>query len=307
MLTPTAIALGNFDGIHIGHQKVISSITTDKVEVYPHCHSTVVTFNPHPQEFFSGQKKQCLTPLPEKVKWLEKMGIEQLVLLPFNQELSYLSPQQFVEQIIVQKLQAMRVSVGEDFRFGYRRKGDVEDLKAIASGFGIEVIITSLQNCQTQGVRVSSSRIRQALAEGDISEANRMLGRSYSLTGKVIAGQQLGRTIGFPTANLQLSADKLLPRYGVYCVRVEIEDDQTEINPQIGLNGVMNIGCRPTVEGDRPTVEVHLLDWSGDLYGRGLIVHLEKFLRAEQKFPSLDALKERIQADCDLAKTILQV
>lgn len=331
ILTPTAIALGNFDGIHLGHQKVVSSIWTQsnlagslispvqKSEKKYSPHSTVVTFNPHPREFFSGQKKQCLTPLPEKVKLLEKMGIEQLVLLPFDGELASLNPQQFVEEILLQKLQAMRVSVGKDFRFGYQRTGGAEDLRAIASRFGVEVLITSLQTFPSQDntlkeVRISSSCIRQALAEGDIGEANRMLGRFYTLTGTVIRGQQLGRTIGFPTANLQLPIDKLLPRYGVYCVRVEIENPQTSgaqgvghITPKTGLNGVMNIGYRPTVAGDLPTVEVHLLDWSGDLYGQCLTVSLEQFLRPEEKFPSLDALKAQIKADCDLARKILNV
>lgn len=310
ILTPTAIALGNFDGVHLGHKKVVSSIWTSAVlnpeKKDPVIYSTVVTFSPHPREFFSGQKKQCLTPLPEKIKLLERIGIEQLVLLPFDRELASLSPQEFVEEILVQKLQAMRVSIGEDFRFGCQRSGDAEDLKAIASGFGIEVVITSLQTCETQELRISSSRIRQALAEGNIEEANRMLGRPYTLTGTVIKGQQLGRTIGFPTANLDVSSDKLLPRYGVYCVRVELEDDSADSNSTIYLNGVMNVGCRPTVKGEQPTIEVHLFDWSGDLYGRRLTVSLEQFIRPEAKFPSLEALKTQIKADSDLALKILQ-
>jgi riboflavin kinase / FMN adenylyltransferase len=316
VLAPNAIALGNFDGIHLGHQKVLQPILQASATVgctasaslqepvrnkdFPY--STVVTFNPHPQEFFSGQSKQLLTPLPEKVKLLEELGVEQLVLLPFDRELAALSPRQFVEDILVRRLQATRISVGQDFRFGNKRAGTAEDLSEIATKFGIEVAIASLYTCQDSdsNPRVSSSLIRQALAEGDISQANQMLGRAYTLIGEVVEGQQLGRTIGFPTANLKLPQIKLLPRFGVYCVRVIVGEDKETI-----VKGVMNIGCRPTVKGNVPTVEVHLLDWSGDLYGKTITVSLEKFLRPEQKFPSLDALKEQITIDCDRAREFL--
>jgi riboflavin kinase/FMN adenylyltransferase len=318
VLVPNAIALGNFDGIHLGHQKVLqpilqasaavgcktSSSLQEPVRNKDFPYSTVVTFNPHPQEFFTGQSKQLITPLPEKVKLLEGLGVEQLILLPFDRELAALSPQQFVEEILVRRLQAIRISVGKDFRFGNKRAGTAEDLREIAANFGVEVAIASLQTCQSSDgePRISSSLIRQALAEGDIPQANRMLGRAYSLIGEVVTGQQLGRMIGFPTANLQLPPIKLLPRYGVYCVRVMLGEDGETI-----VKGVMNIGCRPTVEGNAPTVEVHLLDWSGDLYGQTITVSLEKFLRPEQKFSSLDALKEQITADCDRARKILEI
>jgi riboflavin kinase / FMN adenylyltransferase len=306
-LKPNAIALGNFDGIHRGHQKVLQPIlpTSPKeaAKDSSYSYATVVTFNPHPQEFFSGESKKLLTPLDEKVQQLEKLGVEQLVLLPFDRELAALSPQQFVEEILVKHLQATQIAVGQDFRFGHRRMGTAQELKAIAAKFGIEVEIASLYRGQNpenhQSPRISSSLIRQALAQGDILQANQMLGRAYTLTGKVVKGQQLGRTIGFPTANLELPPAKLLPRYGVYSVRVFIEASYTPIK------GVMNIGCRPTVEGDRPTIEVHLLDWTGDLYGQTVTVSLEKFLRPEQKFASLEALKTQIVADCDLARQIL--
>ncbi|PSF37208.1 bifunctional riboflavin kinase/FAD synthetase [Aphanothece hegewaldii CCALA 016] len=297
LLTPNAIALGNFDGIHLGHQCVFEPILSSNLTLTS-LHSTVVTFCPHPQEFFSGQKRQLLTPLPEKNQILEKLGIEQLVLIPFNQELASLSPQQFVEEILIGKLAAKRVSVGEDFRFGYKRLGTAEELKAIAKKYNTEVIITSLLTCFNS--RISSSRIRQSLADGDMEQASQMLGRSYSLMGTVIKGQQIGRTIGFSTANLLLPAEKLLPRFGVYCVKVSLKDE-------FSLPGVMNIGCRPTVEGSSPTIEVHLLDWKGDLYGQTLTVSLEKFLRPEQKFPSLEALKAQIIRDCDQARKILAV
>jgi riboflavin kinase/FMN adenylyltransferase len=308
VLKPTEIALGNFDGIHRGHQKILQPILSavdrqGEKRVYP----TVVSFHPHPREFFTGEKRCHLTPITEKAQLLERFGIEQLVLLPFDRELASLSPQQFVAEILVKQLQATQISVGEDFRFGYQRKGTVADLKAIASNFGIKVHINSLYKCFDEtgnNVRISSSRIRQALEVGEVERAKFMLGRPYTLIGTVVQGQQLGRTIGFPTANLQLPPDKFLPRYGVYSVNVVINPVGFGV---IGspLKGVMNIGLRPTVKGNNPTIEVHLLDWSGDLYGQTLTVHLESFLRPEQKFPSLEALKEQIAADCEAARYCL--
>ena len=303
ILTPTSIALGNFDGIHRGHQKVLEKvfgqIDSQRAEyTYP----TVVSFSPHPREFFTGKKLKLLTPVAEKAQQLDSLGIKQLVLLSFDRELASLTPPQFVEKVLVQQLQAHHISVGEDFRFGFQRKGTATDLKAIASDLGIDVWINSLHKYRSQAhhyqnVRISSSLIRQALESGDIKQANSMLGRAYSLIGKVVKGQQLGRTIGFPTANLQVPSEKFLPRYGVYSVNVSLGD----FNSQLPIKGVMNIGYRPTVQGDAPTIEVHLLNWSGDLYDRIINVSLERFLRPEQKFPSLEALKKQIAADCEAA------
>lgn len=300
--TPTAIALGNFDGIHQGHQMVLQPIIQAKaLDEKTHVYSSVVSFSPHPREFFSGGKLQLLTPIPEKAEILANLGIEQLVLIPFNQDLASLTPQQFVEQILVEQLQTKLITVGTDFRFGYQRKGTGEDLKKIASKLGIMVNLNSLhkfQNCGHEAVRVSSSLIRQALSTGDMVTTNIMLGRSYSLIGKVVRGQQLGRTIGFPTANLELPPEKFLPRYGVYSVDVFLV--KQKVIPT-AIKGVMNIGCRPTVEGETPTIEVHLLNWSGDLYGQTLKVNLLKFLRPEQKFSSVEALKQQITKDCQSA------
>ncbi len=303
---PTAIALGNFDGIHQGHRVVLQPIldkyqlslqdSSENHEIYP----TLVSFYPHPKEFFTGNKIKLLTPIEEKAQYLESLGFKQLVLLPFDQKLADLDPQQFLEEILVKQLQAHEISVGEDFRFGCQRRGTAIDLQNIAANFDITVNINTLQKFddhQNQPIRISSSLIRQALTHGAIEEANFMLGRSYTLIGKVVKGQQLGRTIGFPTANLQLPIDKFLPCYGVYAVNVSWEN--------FTVRGVMNIGCRPTVDGDTPTVEVHLLNWSGNLYDKTLTVSLQKFLRSEQKFPSLDTLKQQISSDCQAALEFL--
>ncbi len=265
---------------------------------YSTCYSTLVTFDPHPQEFFSGESRSLLTPQVEKVQYLETMGVQQLILLPFDRALAALSPQVFVEEILIKQLQACCISVGEDFRFGHRRAGTVDDLKAIAQPYGVTVNIVPLN--KIDGLRISSSAIRQALSQGDILQASQLLGRPYRLIGEVIQGQQLGRTLGFPTANLQLSPNKFLPRYGVYAVRVTWDDQKSKNHL-----GVMNIGCRPTVAPGQPaTVEIHLLDWSGDLYGKILTVDIEQFLRPEQKFVSLDQLKTQIQLDCIQAKSL---
>lgn len=307
VLKPTAIALGNFDGIHLGHQRVLQPILAAASRA--NClWATVVTFSPHPKEFFTGQSWQLLTPLPEKREQLEKLGVQQLVLLPFARELAALNPQQFVEQILVQQLQARKISVGQDFRFGHRRAGTAADLQAIACQYGVEVTISSLQTCSYQGSkgeteRISSSSIRQALARGDIPQANRMLGRTYNLRGEVVKGEQLGRQIGFPTANLALPPEKLLPRQGVYSVQAF--STTGEKTPGWLGKGVMNVGCRPTVDGKTTAVEVHLLDWSGDLYGQVLTVSLQQFLRPERKFSSLAALKSQIAADCEAARQLL--
>ncbi len=330
VLTPTVVALGKFDGVHRGHQQVIQPILKavseegtqtpgeDRGATYSpssrdlslssgYTYSTVVTFNPHPQEFFTGEPRSLLTPLDEKIQQLRSLGVEQLVLLPFDKELAALTPEQFVEKILVQQLQCQKISVGQDFRFGSKRSGTATDLQLLGAKYDIPVTIVPLQIC-TGGLstdstceRISTSLIRQYLELGDIQQANHLLGRPYTLVGPVIKGQQLGRTIGFPTANLQLPKQKFLPRFGVYAVRVKSLGEVSDA-ASFDCWGVMNIGNRPTVNGIHPTVEVHLLDWSGDLYCKKLTVYLEKFLRPEQKFPSLEALKTQIQLDCAAAR-----
>jgi riboflavin kinase / FMN adenylyltransferase len=298
-LQPTQVALGNFDGVHLGHATVIQSLfdsATPNTLDASYCYPTVVSFTPHPYVFFRGQPKPLLTLLPEKAELLEKLGVEQLVLLPFNRELANLSPEAFVAQILVRQLNAQKISVGFDFCFGRERSGNAEDLKAIAARFNIPVTI--VESALMGPDRISSSAIRQALEAGDMVRAKQLLGRAYTLSGTVIQGQQLGRTLGFPTANLNVSVEKFIPFNGVYQVQV---DSPAFTQSQLG---VMNIGVRPTVNGTLQTIEVHLLDWSGDLYGHTVTVHLEQFLRPEQKFESLDALKAQIQLDCAKARQL---
>lgn len=346
--TPTNIALGNFDGVHLGHQRVMAEILADPTSsksAYAQAlasqplamlhsgmaasgysylsdqaasddierpvssvgsnlgdqpaaeYATVVTFSPHPQEYFSGVSRSLLTPVAEKTWQLAQMGVDQLVMLPFNRALAELGPEEFVSQILIAGLQAKRISVGSDFRFGKGRSGSAEGLQEIAAGYGVPVVRVPLR--YETGDRISSSRIRQALQRGELSETAGLLGHSYTLTGRVVQGKQLGRTMGFPTANLQMPSDKYLPCKGVYSVRVYGASAEP-------LRGVMNLGSRPTVAGQDISVEVHVLDWSGDLYGQVLTVSLESFVRPEQKFDSLASLKKQIAADCEVAIATLQ-
>jgi riboflavin kinase/FMN adenylyltransferase len=259
-----------------------------------------MTFAPHPQEFFSGQSLPLLTPLAEKAVQISHLGIEQLVLLPFNRALADLSPVRFVEDLLVKQLRVQRISVGQDFCFGKNRQGTATDLKALAEAVGVRVEIVPLS--YRGGDRISSSRIRTALRQGDLRTATDLLGRAYSLCGRVVPGQRLGRQLGFPTANLDLPADKFLPAFGVYSVWVEGLSG-VRASP---LAGVMNLGNRPTVGGSSPRAEVHLLDWpGGDLYGHTLQVSLQSYLRPEQTFSCLENLRRQIQVDCQLAQADL--
>ena len=350
--TPVNIALGNFDGVHLGHQRVMGQILGADRSAAKNGHqkiaaehlsassvaslhsgtatlghsrwqshasvnraeglalpigpvtasdnteyATVVTFSPHPQEYFSGVSKQLLTPVAEKAWQLSQLGVHQLVMLPFDREMAELSPEEFVEKILIEGLQTKRISVGSDFRFGKGRSGDADGLEAIAQSHGIPVVQVPLKYEGSD--RISSSSIRTALQTGDPKTATQLLGRPYTLTGRVVKGQQLGRTIGFPTANLQLPSKKYLPCTGVYSVRVYGASSEP-------LRGVMNIGNRPTVNGQNLSVEVHVLDWAGDLYGQLMTVALKGFVRPEQKFESLEQLKDQIAVDCQKAIATLE-
>jgi riboflavin kinase/FMN adenylyltransferase len=296
---PTAIALGNFDGVHIGHRRVIAPILPNALDDR-HLTSTVVSFAPHPQEFFSNQPRQLLAPFEEKVSLLADLGVEQLVLLPFNAALAKLTAAEFIQQILIKSMQVEMISVGCDFRFGKQRQGSINDLQQIW-GDRLTVIPEQTMNVGTsnQAVRISSSNIRAALAEGNIDLANALLGRPYNLLGEVVYGKQLGRTIGFPTANIAIPEAKCLPRDGVYAVQVLIN------NAHPYISGVMNIGMRPTVNGNLRSLEVHLFAWQGDIYGQRLNVELKQFIRPEQKFESLDALQSQIHQDCQSAQRYL--
>ncbi len=286
---PTAVALGNFDGLHLGHQAVIAALS----QAPKHCVASVVTFTPHPQAFFSGSPRPCLTLPQEKVPVLAGLGIQQLIRLPFTPALAQLSPEDFVQQILVNQLQAQFIAVGFNFGFGHRRAGTATDLQTLAGAWGIPVQIVAPQRLGSE--RISSSAIRQALTVGDVHLAEKLLGRPYLISGTVVTGQKLGRQLGFPTANLGLATEKFLPRFGVYRVLV-MGTSLPKPWP-----GILNVGVRPTLGGKAVSAEVHLLEWRGDLYGDVLEVALLDFVRPERQFANLGELQSQIAADCHQA------
>ncbi|MCT0229527.1 bifunctional riboflavin kinase/FAD synthetase [Synechococcus sp. CS-1324] len=293
-LGPTALALGSFDGLHQGHRRVIAAIATDPA---PGLVPTVVSFWPHPRELLYGETRLRLDLPVEKLSLLAPCGIQQLVLVPFTRDLAALSPEAFVEQVLVGQLAAREVAVGENFRFGAGRSGDTETLRRIGADHGLRVQV--LPMLWDGAERVSSSRIRRALAAGAIAEATRLLERPYRFSGRVVRGRGLGRELGWPTANLRVDGRKFLPAEGVYAALVRGGGPEP-------LAAVMNLGPQPTVDPLAPSaVEVHLLDRQLELEGKELEVEPVELLRHQQRFGSLEALSAQIGADADHSRRIL--
>ncbi|MGB5133853.1 MAG: bifunctional riboflavin kinase/FAD synthetase [Prochlorococcaceae cyanobacterium] len=293
---PTAIALGSFDGLHRGHRRVIAAVTAPGEGV-----PTVVSFWPHPREVLYGEPRLRLDLPSEKLELLEPLGIEQLVLVPFDRQLAALEPEDFVDRVLVGQLDARRIAVGDNFRFGAGRRGDARDLQAIGRGRGIAV--TVLPMLWDGAERVSSSRIRRALAAGDIAEARRLLERPYRFRGVVVRGRGLGRKLGWPTANLQVDGRKFLPLEGVYAARAQLQPG--ECGGGGWMAAVMNLGPQPTVDPAAPSaVEVHLLDRRLELGGLELQVEPLALLRRQRRFDGLEALSAQIAADADQARRL---
>ncbi len=290
---PTSIALGSFDGLHSGHQSVINTITKNS-----HGIPTVVSFWPHPREVLFGESRLRLDLPSEKAFLLHPLGIQQLVLIPFNSELAEMTPDIFFRKILVQKLQAKQIAIGENFKFGKDRKGDASTLKNLAIKENIEVCIVPI--IKDELGRMSSSRIRDALKEGNIQSAKKLLNRPYSFEGKVVKGKGIGNTIGWPTANLEVDGRKFLPALGVYAAWVSIKDTEKK------LLAVMNLGPQPTIDPKSPSaVEVHLLDKNIDLLGKLLRVEPVMRIRSQERFPSIEHLRNQIAIDAMKAKSVL--
>ena len=302
-LRPTAIALGSFDGLHRGHRRLITAVTGEAVEaegLVP----TVVSFWPHPREVLRGEVRLRLDLPEEQLDLLAPLGIHQLVLVPFDTALAALTPEAFVRQVLVDSLQARRLAVGENFRFGAGRSGGVQDLQRLGEALGIAVEVVPIL-ADGEG-RLSSSRIRAALAGGDLAAAARLLERPYRFRGRVVRGRGLGRTLGWPTANLQVDGRKFLPLEGVYAARAWLVEAETGAPPQPAMAAVMNLGPQPTVDPLAPSaVEVHLLDRSLELDGQSLLVEPVALLRRQCRFESLEALSAQIGADAAEARRLL--
>jgi riboflavin kinase/FMN adenylyltransferase len=285
--------IGSFDGVHRGHRAIIDQLLTQARELA--LPSVVMVFEPQPYEFFAGDKAPArLMRLRDKIRALSALGVDRVFCLQFNQRLRQLSANAFIEQVLVQGLGVKSLVVGDDFRFGCDRAGDFSLLEKAGSQSGFAVYDTC--TVQDGGERISSTRIRRALEAEQFDEAERLLGHPYTIRGRVVYGQQLGRTIGVPTANVRLRRYRS-PLNGVFAVWLRLVDESA------WMPGVANVGLRPTVGGEtRPILEVHLLDFHGHLYSREVEVRFGKKLREEQKFPSFDALKEQIYRDIAAAR-----
>ena len=283
-----SVAVGNFDGLHRGHQALLDAACSGDRKLA----SAVMCFEPLPATYFRPQEPvPRLLNLRDRIDLCRRYGLEQMFLLRFDESFARQSPERFVRDVLVRGVRARRVVVGHDFRFGSRAAGDVAMLKKLGRRYDFEVVCVDAVS--EEDARISSSRIRSSLAEGDLETASRLLGRPYCISGRVLRGNELGRTLGFATVNLRPPRPAAL--HGVFAVRVS----------GAGLDGhpgVASIGVRPTIGGREWLLEAHLFDYDGDLYGRHLTVEFVKFLRAEHKFDDVDAMKRQMCRDADRAR-----
>ncbi len=298
MPTPLALAIGNFDGMHLGHQALLASLieTAKSKGLTP----AVLTFEPHPREFFTPMNAPArLCNLREKLEYFQAAGVEKVFVCHFNQRFSSISAGDFMQITLRQQMNANTILVGEDFKFGAKRAGNVADFKAADFDL-ISLPRVDLANANLIAERVSSTRVRNSLATGDLNLAKQLLGRNYSISGKVVHGAKRGRQLGFPTANIHMKHERPALT-GVYAVKLSATQFQ---NQQLdGLNAVANLGVRPTITGvPKLLLEVHILDFNGDLYGRHVHVEFLHKIRDEMKFDGLDALKAQIGQDVVVAR-----
>ncbi|MCG5644957.1 bifunctional riboflavin kinase/FAD synthetase [Flavobacteriaceae bacterium LSUCC0859] len=298
----TVVTIGTFDGVHLGHQKIIDQLVRQAKKLgLP---SVVLTFFPHPRMVLQQDSQiRMLQSIDERAEKLEALGVDYLVVYPFTKEFSRMHAQDFVSEILVHGLHAKHILIGYDHRFGRNRNANIEDLKRYGVSFNFEV--TEISAREIDALAVSSTKIRKALQKGDVQKAATFLGAGYTLSGKVVSGKKIGRDLGFPTANIAVDfVHKLIPKEGVYVVRTQWHGQE--------VFGMLNIGQNPTVnrEENKTTtaqqkIEVHLFDFSEDLYNQKLVITFLTHLRAEQKFDSLDQLKEQLKADQKKARSFL--
>ena len=288
------IALGTFDGMHLGHQAVINKLL-EKARKF-NLKSAVFTFSSHPLERVKGKiAPPLLNTTSEKVDLIRKIGIDELFLLDFNDEFATLSPDEFVEQYLLKKLQAKQIIVGFNFTFGKERKGTVELLKQLGEVHNFQVEIVPPFNLQEQVV--SSTRIRRLIGKGEVELASHLLGYPYFLEGQVVHGHKKGREIGYPTANVDFNLQKVIPASGVYAVSVKWKG--------MVYGGVANLGYRPTFQGENLSLEVHIFDFKGNLYGEQIQVNFLREIRAERLFNNIDQLIKQINEDAEKARVYL--
>lgn len=296
-LPPSVVTSGTFDGLHFGHKKIIQRLK--EVGEASDLETVVITFWPHPR-FVLGKDAdslKLLSTLDEKIRLFSQLGIDHLIIIEFNKQFSSLTSSEFIQNILKEKVNTKKLVIGYDHRFGRNREGGFDYLMEHQKELGFSV--EEIPKQELEEVGVSSTKIRNALQEGDVEMANKYLGRNYRLTGLVVKGNQLGRTINFPTANIQVDASyKLVPNTGIYAVRVEIKDKI--------FNGMMNIGYRPTVSEEKiKSLEVNIFNFNKDIYNETLTIHFVKLLRQEQKFSDVNALKKQLEIDKSHAEKVL--
>lgn len=288
----SSVALGCFDGVHIGHAKIISEAVSE-AKKKGLC-SVVWSFEAPPKSLLKKEFTPLITPLCEKKRLIRALGADYLVSVPFTEKIASLSPRDFFEKILIEKLNAAHIVCGYNYRFGKGGSGDVKLLASLCEEYGLS--ITTVNEVRVNGKTVSSSAIRACLSEGRLKDAEELLGRKYSIRARVSDGQHLGRSLGFPTVNQELNEAEAPLRKGVYLTR-------TKIDGKIKY-GVTNVGNRPTVTENSPICETHILDFNGSLYGKILRIEFLEFIRDERKFSSLDDLKAQIEADAKTARSL---
>lgn len=294
---PTVLTIGTFDGVHLGHQKIVERVvTTARQEGLL---ATVFTFFPHPRMVVQHDKGlKLIHTLEEKKQLLQQLGVDLLVVQPFNEAFAQLTAEEFVSTILAEHLNVKKVIIGYDHRFGRNRTANIDDMRLFGKKYGFAVEEISVQ--EVDEVSVSSTKIREALNKGDVTTAEHYLGTPYSLTGRVVHGLKLGRTLGYPTANIQVTEEyKLIPKDGVYAVYSYIDGRK--------VYGMMSIGKNPTIEGKGASIEVYFFDFNGDLYDQKLTIEFVQYLREEQKFATIDLLKKQLQDDETAARKAIAV
>lgn len=285
--SPTILTLGTFDGVHKGHQKILKKLKTEAKK--DNLKSVVLTFFPHPRTVLNPDfPLKLINTIEERSNLFEKSGIDILITHPFDKNFSELSPDEFVKNILVDKLNIKKILIGYDHRFGKNRTAGIMDLKSFGLKYNFQVIEISVE--EQNKVSISSTKIRNSVEKGNLSKAKSYLGYDFSLKGKVIKGNAIGRTLGFPTANLNIEEDyKLIPKKGVYLISTQLDNKV--------VFGMMNIGVKPTLDLKKETIEVNLFNWNKNLYGKVIKVFVMEYLRDEKKFDSLNDLKNQIELD----------
>ena len=286
-ISKSVVTIGNFDGVHKGHQVLIKK--TVKFANENNLKSIVFTFENHPINYFKNKKIKNIITNSEKISKIKKLGVDILIMIPFDSYMTKISPLEFIKEILIDKLDAKKIIVGHDFTFARRKEGNIKILKEMSFKYRFDLEIVN--SIDINDIRVSSTHIRELVDNGDVDKVNKYLGYNFLIKGKIIKGKQLGRTIGFPTANIKINDNLLIPKKGVYVTSVYIDDNI--------YYGATNIGYNPTVKGESLSIETNILEFSEDIYGKIIKLEFLERIRDEKKFNSIDELKLQLKKDTD--------